>query len=64
MEGIWHDLLVPFNSFDGTLPLHTLQFGEGGLKLSTVDAAATGTVITETVEYSLSGRSLTLFRSP
>lgn len=64
VESIWHDLLVLFNSFEDTLPFHTPQFGEGGLKLSTMDEAATGTVIIETVEYSLAGRSLTLFRSP
>ena len=41
------------------------QFGEGGwvLELSTADDAA-GTAITETVEYALAGRSITLFRRP
>jgi glycogen operon protein len=34
------------------------------LELSTADDAATGTAITETVEYALAGRSITLFRRP
>ena len=66
VESIWHDLLVLFNSFEGTLPFHTPQFGEGGwvLELPTSEDAPTGEIITESVDYELAGRSITLFRRP
>jgi len=55
-----------FNPFEGTVPFQIPQFGEGGwvLELSTADDAAAGTAITDTVEYELAGRSITLFRRP
>lgn len=65
-DGIWHDVLMLFNPFEGTVPFQIPQFGEGGwvLELSTADGAAAGTAFTETVEYELAGRSITLFRRP
>ena len=65
-DGIWHDVLMLFNPFEGTVPFQIPQFGEVGwvLELSTADGAAAGTAFTETVEYELAGRSITLFRRP
>ncbi|MGC0089272.1 glycogen debranching enzyme GlgX, partial [Enterobacter asburiae] len=65
-DGIWHDVLMLFNPFEGTVPFQIPQFGEGGwvLELSTADGASAGTAFTETVEYELAGRSITLFRRP
>ena len=64
--GIWHDVLMLFNPFEGTVPFQIPQFGEGGwvLELSTADDAPTGEIITESVDYELAGRSITLFRRP
>ena len=65
-EGVWHDVLMLFNPFEGTVPFQIPQFGEGGwvLELSTADEAPTGEIITESVDYELAGRSMSLFRRP
>ena len=38
-EGIWHDVLMLFNPFEGDVPFQIPQFGEGGwvLELSTAE---------------------------
>ena len=55
-----------FSPLAGTVPYQIPQFGEGGwvLELSTADDAPTGEIITESVDYELAGRSITLFRRP
>ncbi len=65
-EGVWQDVLMLFNPFEGTVPFQIPQFGEGGwvLELSTSEDAPTGEIITESVDYELAGRSITLFRRP
>lgn len=58
-------MLMLFNPFEGTVPFQIPQFGEGGwvLELSTADDAPRE-IITESVDYELAGRSITLFRRP
>jgi glycogen operon protein len=55
-----------FNPFEGPVAFQIPQFGEGGwvLELSTAEDTATGTVITQAVDYELAGRSISLFRRP
>lgn len=42
-EGIWHDVLMLFNPFEGDVPFQIPQFGEGGwvLELSTAEEKRT-----------------------
>ena len=65
-EGIWHDVLMLFNPFEGDVPFHIPQFGEGGwvLELSTAEEKTDGVIITETIDFVLAGRSIALFRRP
>ena len=65
-EGIWHDILMLFNPFEGVVPFQIPQFGTGGwvLELSTAEDVTTGEVFTTAVDYELPGRSITLFRRP
>ena len=65
-EGIWHDVLMLFNPFEGTVPFRIPQFGEGGwvLELTTADSAKRGVVITKEKDFELEGRSIVLFRRP
>ncbi|MGO5557156.1 glycogen debranching protein GlgX [Klebsiella michiganensis] len=65
-EGIWHDVLMLFNPFDGDVPFQIPQFGEGGwvLELSTAEEKTDGVIITETIDFVLAGRSIALFRRP
>ncbi|MBG2632569.1 glycogen debranching protein GlgX [Klebsiella michiganensis] len=65
-EGIWHDVLMLFNPFEGDVPFQIPQFGEGGwvLELSTADEKTDGVIITETIDFVLAGRSIALFRRP
>lgn len=63
-EGIWHDVLMLFNPFEGDVPFQIPQFGEGGwvLELSTAEEKTDGVIITETIDFVLAGRSIALFR--
>ena len=65
-EGIWHDVLMLFNPFEGDVPFQIPQFGEGGwvLELSTAEEKTDGFIITETIDFVLAGRSIALFRRP
>ncbi|WP_277976139.1 glycogen debranching protein GlgX [Pantoea endophytica] len=65
-EGIWHDVLMLFNPYEGNVPFRIPQFGEGGwvLELSTSDSVEKGLVITKEKDFELEGRSLALFRRP
>lgn len=65
-EGIWHDVLMLFNPFEGDVPFQIPQFGEGGwvLELSTAEEKTDGAIITETIDFVLAGRSIALFRRP
>ncbi|MBA8052349.1 glycogen debranching protein GlgX [Klebsiella michiganensis] len=65
-EGIWHDVLMLFNPFEGDVPFQIPQFGEGGwvLELSTAEEKTDGVIITETIDFVLAGRSIALFRRP
>ena len=65
-EGIWHDVLMLFNPFEGDVPFQIPQFGEGGwvLELSTAEEKTDGVIITETIDFVLAGRSISLFRRP
>ncbi|ELY2623014.1 glycogen debranching protein GlgX, partial [Cronobacter malonaticus] len=65
-EGIWHDVLMLFNPFEGNVPFRIPQFGEGGwvLELTTSDTANHGLVITKEKDFELEGRSIALFRRP
>ena len=66
-EGIWHDVLMLFNPFEGTVPFRIPQFGEEGgwvLELTTSDTANHGLVITKEKDFELEGRSIALFRRP
>lgn len=47
-EGIWHDVLMLFNPFEGDVPFQIPQFGEGGwvLELSTAEEKTDGVIIT------------------
>lgn len=48
-EGIWHDVLMLFNPFEGDVPFQIPQFGEGGwvLELSTAEEKTDGVIITD-----------------
>ncbi|HHR0961591.1 TPA: glycogen debranching protein GlgX [Klebsiella michiganensis] len=65
-EGLWHDVLMLFNPFEGDVPFQIPQFGEGGwvLELSTAEEKTDGVIITETIDFVLAGRSIALFRRP
>ena len=65
-EGIWHDVLMLFNPFEGTVPFRIPQFGKGGwvLELSTSEKVKPGVVITREKDFELDGRSIVLFRRP
>ena len=65
-EGIWHDILMLFNPFEGNVPFRIPQFGEGGwvLELSTSETVKPGLVITKEKDFELEGRSMVLFRRP
>jgi glycogen operon protein len=65
-EGIWHDVLMLFNPFEGNVPFRIPQFGEGGwvLELTTSDTVKRGIVITKEKDFELEGRSIALFRRP
>ncbi|MBB3307185.1 MULTISPECIES: glycogen debranching protein GlgX [unclassified Enterobacter] len=65
-EGIWHDVLMLFNPYEGNVPFRIPQFGEGGwaLELSTSEGVEKGLVITKEKDFELEGRSLALFRRP
>ncbi|ELY9424426.1 glycogen debranching protein GlgX [Cronobacter dublinensis] len=65
-EGIWHDVLMLFNPFEGNVPFRIPQFGEGGwvLELTTSETANEGIVITKEKDFELEGRSIALFRRP
>ncbi|WP_416413320.1 glycogen debranching protein GlgX [Pantoea sp. App145] len=65
-EGIWHDVLMLFNPFEGEVPFRIPQFGEGGwvLELTTSDCSKKGLVITKEKDFTLEGRSIALFRRP
>jgi glycogen operon protein len=65
-EGIWHDVLMLFNPYEGDVPFRIPQFGEGGwvLELSTSDRVEKGLVITKEKDFTLEGRSMVLFRRP
>ncbi|QLP48105.1 glycogen debranching protein GlgX [Klebsiella michiganensis] len=65
-EGIWHDVLMLFNPFEGDVPFQIPQFGEGGwvLELSSAEEKTDGVIITETIDFILAGRSIALFRRP
>lgn len=65
-EGIWHDVLMLFNPFEGDVSFQIPQFGEGGwvLELSTAEEKTDGVIITETIDFVLAGRSIALFRRP
>jgi glycogen operon protein len=64
--GVWHDVLMLFNPYEGQVDFRIPQFGNGGwvLELSTSDKAEHGKVITQETDYPLEGRSLVLFRRP
>jgi len=64
--GIWHDVLMLFNPFEGSVPFQIPQFGEGGwlLELSTGDHTQSGQAITKEKDFELEGRSFALFRRP
>ena len=65
-EGIWHDVLMLFNPFEGDVAFQIPQFGEGGwvLELSTAEMKSDGVTITEAIDFVLAGRSIALFRRP
>ncbi|MBW9086890.1 glycogen debranching protein GlgX [Rhizobium wenxiniae] len=65
-EGVWHDVLLLCNPFEGNVPFRIPQFGEGGwvLELTTSDSAKRGLTITKEKDFELEGRSLALFRRP
>lgn len=46
-EGIWHDVLMLFNPFEGDVPFQIPQFGEGGwvLELSTAEEKQTARLL-------------------
>lgn len=64
--GIWHDALLLFNPFEGSVPFRIPMWGEGGwvLELTTDDDAQQGMRITEEIDFDLAGRSIVLFRRP
>lgn len=64
--GIWHDALLLFNPFEGSVPFRIPMWGEGGwvLELTTADNAQQGMRITEEMDFDLAGRSIVLFRRP
>ncbi|EFU5048660.1 hypothetical protein HT847_000994 [Salmonella enterica] len=66
--GIWHDALLLFNPFEGSVPFRIPMWGEGGwvLELTTADEAQQGMRITEEMDFDLdlAGRSIVLFRRP
>lgn len=63
-DGIWHDALLLFNPFEGSVPFRIPQFGEGGwvLELATSDSAKRGQIITAEKDFDLEGRSIAVFR--
>jgi isoamylase len=63
-EGIWHDLLLLFNPFEGNVAFRIPQFGEGAwvLEVTTSDVNKQGKIITAKIDFKLAGRSLALFR--
>ncbi|MFG1175546.1 glycogen debranching protein GlgX [Erwiniaceae bacterium CAU 1747] len=65
-EGIWHDVLMLFNPFEGSVPFRIPQIGDGGwvLELNTASAECQKQVITQEEDFELAGRSLVLFRRP
>lgn len=65
-EGIWQDVLMLFNPFEGSAPFQIPQIGESSwvLELSTSETAQTGVVITQGQDFELEGRSMALFRRP
>ena len=65
-KGIWHDVLMLINPFEGNVPFRIPQFGEGGwvLEISTAENAKRGLVITKEMDFELEGRSIVLFRRP
>ena len=65
-DGIWHDVLMLFNPFEGNVPFRIPQFGEGGwvLEITTSTMAKPGMVITREKDFELEGRSFALFRRP
>jgi glycogen operon protein len=65
-EGVWYDVLMLINPFEGNVPFQIPQFGEGGwvLELTTSDTSKHGMVITKEKDFELEGRSMALFRRP
>ena len=66
-EGVWHDVLMLFNPFEGTVPFQIPQFGEGVGCSSfrrRMRMPHGGKSSLESVDYELAGRSMTLFRRP
>lgn len=64
-EGVWHDVLMLFNPFEGTVPFQIPQFGEGvGCWSFRRRMMPHREIITESVDYELAGRSMSLFRRP
>jgi len=65
-DGVWYDVLMLINPFEGNVPFRIPQFGEGGwvLELTTSDVSKHGMVITKEKDFELEGRSMALFRRP
>jgi len=65
-EGLWHEVLVLFNPFEGNVPFLIPQSTDEGwmLELTTSDTAKRGLIITKEKAFELEGRSIALFRRP
>ncbi|WP_152339391.1 glycogen debranching protein GlgX [Pseudorhizobium flavum] len=63
-EGLWSNVLVLFNPFEGTVPFHIPQMGEGRwiLELTTADPSLRGVEVEQDQEFELEGRTLVVLR--
>ena len=63
-EGLWSNILVLFNPFEGNVPFHVPPLGEGRwiLELTTADPALKGVEVEQGEDFELEGRSLVVLR--
>jgi glycogen operon protein len=64
IDGVWADVLVLFNPYEGTVPFQIPQTEDGPwtLELTTSDPDRQGDAYREDDEFELEGRSLAIFR--
>ncbi|MCF6367958.1 glycogen debranching protein GlgX [Rhizobium halophilum] len=63
-DGVWANVLVLFNPFEGTVPFHipVMKEGKWVLELSTVDPSTRGMEVEEGEDLELAGRSFVILR--